>query len=115
MATAATRRTTTAKASNVVDFDASRKRKRKGQTKPLRAFGREWQTKQANVTYLVDFEESEDFGAMFQFVIAHIVKSERKAFVEAMREDDDIDIETMMELSRLVQEAAYPDIPTTPS
>lgn len=115
MATAATRRTTAAKASNVVDFDAGRKKKRKGQTKPLRAFGRDWPTKQANVTYLVDFEESEDFGAMFQFVIAHIVKSDRKAFVEAMREDDDIDIEAMMELSRMVQEAAYPDIPTNPS
>lgn len=113
MATA-TKRTTAAK-SNVVDFDANRKKKRKGQSKPLKAFGKEWTTKQANVTYLVEFEESEDFGAMFAFVVAHIAKDEREDFVAAMKEDDDIGVEEMLELSRAVQEAAYPDIPSTPS
>lgn len=113
MATAASR--TTKANSGVVDFDAARKKKKKGQAKNLRAFGRDWNLKQANVTYLVALEESEDFASMFQFVVAHIVEPERKDFFEAMKEDDNVDIDTMLELSRLVQEAAYPDIPTNPS
>lgn len=108
-----TARTTAAK-SNVVDFDASRSKK-KPKTRPLRAFGKDWTVRPANVTYLVEFEESEDFGAMFQFVVAHVVKAQRADFIQAMKEDDDVDIETMMALSQAVQEAAYPDIPSNPS
>lgn len=114
MATANGRRTTTAKKAEVVDFDLRRK-KRKGDAKPFRAFGREWPLKKANITALVDFEESEDLAAMFRFVVGHIDKSAREEFIDAIREDDSMDIESLLDLATLVQEAAYPDIPTNPS
>lgn len=116
MPTSTTRRTTAKAPAGVVDFDAARKKKKKGPaTKKIRAFGKDWQTQQANVTYLVDFEEEQSAPNMLAFILAHIVKAERVAFTEALRDEEGMGIEEIFELMRSVEAAAYPEIPSTPS
>lgn len=96
--------------STVVSFK-SKKPKIQG----FEAFGRDWKVKPANVTYLVNFEEEENLAPLYKFIIAHVVKDQREDFVEAMSDDEDLDLENLIELASKVQQAAYPNLPTNPS
>mgnify|MGYP001449067772 CR=1 FL=1 len=115
MPAASTSRTTTKANANVVDFDASAKKRKKSPCKKLRAFGQDWQTQQANITVLVDFEEESSPTHMLAFIYAHIVKTQRIKFAEALKEQENMGAEEIFELMRYVEQAAYPDIPSMPS
>ena len=93
--------------SNVVSF-----KPKKVKVHQFDAFGRLWDVKPANVTLLTDFEENESIASMLQFVVGHIVKAQREDFLVAFAQEEDMDLENMVELSKAVQQAAYPDIPT---
>lgn len=115
MPPATTARTTAKANANVVDFDAAQKKRKKTASKKLRAFGQDWQTKQANITVLADFDEESSPTHMLAFIYAHIAKSQRAKFAEALREQEDLGAEEVFELMRAVEQAAYPDIPSMPS
>jgi hypothetical protein len=106
---ATTKRTTTRTVAAVEDFTP-----KKPKTYPFKAFGQTWKVTPSNVTHLVNFEEEQDLASMFKFVVGHVVREEREAFVKALAEADAMDLDNLLGLSQAIQAKAYPNIPTTP-
>lgn len=100
---------------NLVDFDAARSKKKKSTARPFHAFGKNWKVKRANFHWFARWEEEQTASSAFGFILAHIDKSQRDDFVEAFSADEDMDMEMTLELMAAVQEAAYPEVPSTPS
>lgn len=111
---AATRRTTPAKkaATNVVDFDAARKKKvakKKGQ---LKYGGKLWDLKEPNVAVTAELEASESIGAIIGYAASFIVKAQREDFVKALAADEDLDFEVLNDLTNAIMAKVYGEIPT---
>lgn len=108
---------TTAPKSNVVDFDAERKKgkKRKPKLDPLRAFGQEWQLHRPNIALVGDLLDSERLGALGGYIAAHVVVDQREDFVKALMADEDFDEDDLLLLSDQVTKAVNDGLPSGPS
>lgn len=108
----ATTRRTTAKPKT---FDDKRKAllAKRGESRwDFDAYGRTWSVKRPNIALVGELEDAETIGAFTAYLVAHVDESERQDFIDALKNDEELDLDIIQLLAEDMQRVVYAGIPT---